>query len=98
MAYCSQSGAHRTTSGDCPSSVRTTQSIRSVAEPVDVRERAEAFIAALPADVVLSHVTAAQLWGLPLPRALEQQVALDVMRETTRGRIERQGCLSHTRR
>jgi hypothetical protein len=78
-----------------PQLLRTTQSVRSVAEPANVQERAASFLMALPADVTFSHVTAAQLWGLPLPRGLEEQVALDVMRETSRGRIVRQGCLSH---
>ena len=63
--------------------------------PANVRDRAQAYVAALPADVTFSHITAAQLWDLPLPLPLEEQVALDVMRETTRGRIERHGCISH---
>ena len=78
-----------------PQLVRTTRSVRSLAEPRNVRDRAQAYLAALPADVTFSHITAAQLWGLPLPLPLEEQVALDVMRETTRGRIERHGCISH---
>lgn len=64
-------------------------------EPSSVRERAAAFLVALPSDVVLSHVTAAQPWDLPLPRGLEDQVALDVMRESSRARIQRHGCISH---
>lgn len=78
-----------------PQLVRTTQSVRSVSEPTNARERAHAFRAALPPDVILSHVTAAQLWGLPLPLALQNQVELDVMRASDRGRIERRGCISH---
>ena len=74
---------------------RRTQSVRSLSDPTTTRERAAAFALALPEDCVFSHVTAAQLWGLPLPRTLEAQVALDVIRPTTRGRIERRGCISH---
>jgi hypothetical protein len=44
---------------------------------------------------VFSHVTAAQLWGLPLPADLEAQAELDVMRPTGRGLIERRGCRGH---
>ncbi len=74
---------------------RTTRSVRSIAEPTTTRQRAAAFALALPADVVFSHLTAAQLWGLPLPAHLEAQVALDVMRPSGSGRIERRGCVSH---
>ena len=42
--------------------------------------RARAFAAALPADVVFSHVTACQLWGLTLPDPLDHQSQLDVLR------------------
>ena len=78
-----------------PQLLRTTRSVRSVALPTNARERAASFRMALPDDVIFSHVTAAQLWGLPLPRGLENQVELDVMRDTSRGRIVRHGCLGH---
>ena len=72
-----------------------TQGVRSAARPVTTRERAELFALALPADCAFSHITAAQLWGLPLPRSMEGQEELDVIRATGRGRVERHGCLGH---
>lgn len=74
---------------------RVTQSVRSLDPPATTVDRAKAFALALPPDVVFSHVTAAQLWGLPLPLALEAQVVLDVMRPTGRGLVERHGCRGH---
>ena len=75
--------------------VRPTRSVRSTSEPAGTVERAAAFAVALPADCAFSHVTAAVLLGLPLPPALEGQLDLDVMRETSRPRIRRSGCLGH---
>ncbi|MCA1782478.1 MAG: hypothetical protein ABR500_08215 [Dermatophilaceae bacterium] len=60
--------------------------------------RAAAFALALPDDVVFSHVTAARLWGLPLPRCLESpgdHDPLHVMRITSRPAVERSGCVHH---
>lgn len=74
---------------------RVTRSVRSLGAVSTPRERAAAFALALPSDAVFSHVTAAQLWGLPLPKDLEGQVVLDVMRPSGRGLVERQGCLGH---
>ena len=74
---------------------RTTQGVRCVDEPSDTRARAAAFALALPADAAFSHVTAAQLWGLPLPAALERQVELDVIRPSNRNRVVRRGCRGH---
>ncbi|WP_377641228.1 hypothetical protein [Oryzobacter terrae] len=75
--------------------VRVTQSVRALESPSDVAARSAAFSLALPDDVVYSHITAARLWGLPLPRSLEAQVVLDVMRDTKRRPIERHGCRHH---
>jgi hypothetical protein len=74
---------------------RVTRTVRCLQAVSSTRERAAAFALALPSDVVFSHVTAAQLWNLPLPAALEAQVLLDVMRPTGRGLVERRGCLGH---
>ncbi|KRE61291.1 hypothetical protein [Nostocoides sp. Soil756] len=78
-----------------PQLLRTTRSVRSTAPLTELPERAAAFALALPPDVAFSHVTAARLWGLPLPAHLEEQGDLDVIRDTGRGRIERRGCISH---
>ena len=74
---------------------RQTQTVRTLTEPESAHERAALFALALPADCAFSHVTAAQLWGLPLPSAPEGQEDLDVIRATGRGRIERHGCIPH---
>lgn len=72
-----------------------TRSVRAVAQVETPVERARAFWLALPDDVVFSHVTACQVWDLPLPRLLEGQPTVDVIRETTRNRIRRSGCSGH---
>lgn len=59
---------------------RRTQTVRSAAGPTTTRERAALYLMALPPDCASSHVTAAQLWGLPLARAVEDQAELDVIR------------------
>lgn len=72
-----------------------TRAVR-VAEPASTPEqRARAFVVALPDDVVFSHVTACQLWGLDLPSQLEATTDLDVMRSTTDSQIRRRGCRGH---
>jgi hypothetical protein len=72
-----------------------TRSVRSAVPVDDVLARARAFRAALPDDVVFSHVTACQLWGLTLPDGVEGEAELDVLRETRRNRIRRTGCSGH---
>jgi hypothetical protein len=47
---------------------------------------------ALPPDVAFSHLTSARLWGLPLPRELEDG-PIDVMRATSVPRVRRRGCV-----
>jgi hypothetical protein len=61
--------------------------VRSTTEPATTRERAALFMLALPRDCAFSHITAAQLWGLPLARTVEAQDELAVIRDTGRGRI-----------
>ena len=63
--------------------------------PATVHERAAAFALGLPDDAAFSHVSAAQLLGLPLPTALEAQEVLDVMRPTSRAQVRRDGCRGH---
>lgn len=72
-----------------------TRSVRAVGQVDTTVDRARAFRVAMPEDVVFSHVTACQLWDLPLPMQLEGQVSLDVMRATARNRIRRSGCSGH---
>jgi hypothetical protein len=72
-----------------------TRSVRSVGVPSTPVERAAAFRVALPDDAVFSHVTACQLWRVSLPRQLEAQRDLDVMRATSRAQVRRSGCIGH---
>jgi hypothetical protein len=72
-----------------------TRAVR-VAEPPRTPElRARAFAVGLPDDVVFSHVTACQLWGLDLPSHLDAAMDLDVMRSSERSQIRRRGCRGH---
>lgn len=75
-----------------------TPSVRTMTPLQGLEERAAAFALALPDDVVFSHVTAARLWGLPLPRCLESHGDDDpmhVMRATRKSAVERSGCVHH---
>lgn len=74
---------------------RVTEGVRALVCPDTVTERARAFALALPDDAVFSHVSAAQLWGLPLPERLAARESLDVMRRTGRPPVERTGCVPH---
>lgn len=74
---------------------RPTHSVRTATAPESLRARAEAFAAALPDDAAFSHVTAALLLSLPLPRRLECQADLDVMRPSGVTPTRRRGCLGH---
>lgn len=46
--------------------------VRTAVPPSTYVERCGAFAARMPASQVFSHATAALLWGIPLPRALER--------------------------
>lgn len=74
---------------------RPTQAVRSVRPPASLEERATAFAAALPADAAFSHATAALLLGLPLPRPLEVEAGLHVIRPSWRSATRRRGCIGH---
>jgi hypothetical protein len=70
---------------------RPTHGVRTAGTVDSLIERAAATWVALPGDAAFSHATAAQLWGLPLPRDLEDG-PLTVMRSTASPRIRRVGC------
>ena len=74
---------------------RPTSSVRTLRPLREFPEYVGAFALALPDDVVFSHTTAARLWRIPLPRALDEDRGLHVMRATARSRIVRKGCVSH---
>lgn len=72
-----------------------TRGVRSIDPIRDTSAAVGAFALALPSDVVFSHTTAARLWGLWLPRRLQGEHGLHVMRATGRPPIERSGCVPH---
>src|SRR5580765_1014851 len=73
-----------------------TRGVRVAEVPETILARVDAFDVGLPKDAAFSHVTAAQLWDLPLPRGLEDRQILDVMRATGLPQTRRLGC--HGRR
>jgi len=52
--------------------------VRTDSAPSSVRRLCEAYAARMPASQYFSHVTAAQLWGFPLPRHVEAPSPLHV--------------------
>ena len=60
-------------SGTTPGALRSTRlaapfhGVRSTFEPVDTRTRCHAYAAKMRRDAVFSSVTAARLWGIPMP-------------------------------
>ena len=69
---------------------------RSAGVEIDLVAHATSFASVLPADVAFSHLTAARLHGLPTPKPWPgTDEALDVMRDRSRPRVERAGCVSH---
>ena len=71
-----------------------TRGLRSLDEPEDVVDLARAFAHVLPDDVAFSHLTACELWNLPMPEHGTEPV-LHVMRNTERARIRRAQCQGH---
>ena len=69
--------------------------VRTLSIPTTVRGRARAVALATPPDAAFSHVSAAQLLHLPLPRDLESQALFDVMRPTSVAQVRRDGCRGH---
>lgn len=80
--------------------VHPTRGAHTAADPETLVERARAFQVAMPTDRAFSHLTAAVLWGLPLPGALEGQAAgveapLHVIAPTRDGMVHRRGVVGH---
>jgi hypothetical protein len=77
-----------------------TRGVRAPAAPATLVERAAAFTLGMPGDRAFSHLTAALLWGLPLPLAVEQAAAVDgaplhVIAPTGAGMAKRFGVVGH---
>lgn len=72
-----------------------TRGSRVKSEPKTLTERALAYLVALRAPVAVSHISAALVWGLPLPAVLERQSDIDVMCGQRSGPVRRDGCIGH---
>jgi GNAT superfamily N-acetyltransferase len=80
--------------------VHPTRGAHALGEPEALVERASAYQVAMPRERAFSHLTAALLWGLPLPRALErrataQDAPLHVIAPTRDGMAVRAGVVGH---
>ena len=74
---------------------RPFRGVRSVAPPTNLIERAEALRCVLPDLTAFSHVTSAQLQGLPLSYALEADDRLHVCRPIETTHLRRRGVVGH---
>lgn len=72
-----------------------TRGVRTVELPATVLECARAFAAAAPEDFAFSHVTAAQLLGIPLPYAVEDDCLVHIVTPTAANRIRRREVRGH---
>ena len=74
---------------------RPAHGVRRMGSIEDLTQRALATILVLPASSALSHVTAARILGLPLPRRWTPTEPLHVMNVTAAARTRRAGCEGH---
>jgi hypothetical protein len=72
-----------------------TRGVRSVKLPTTVFEQAQSFVAAAPKDFAFSHVTAAQLLGIPLPYAVEDDLRIHIVTPTAANRVRRPEVWGH---
>lgn len=63
--------------------------------PEDLRNRAEAHAVVLPEGAAFSHLTAAQLHGLPLSYAMEEDFRLHVISSIAEPQVRRAGVVGH---
>ena len=72
-----------------------TRGVRAVDLPTTIVEQARAFAAAAPTEFAFSHVTAAQLLGIPLPYAVEAECLVHIVTPTSANRIRRAEVQGH---
>lgn len=80
---------------DSPALFRPTRGVRAIEPPADLLERAAGLLPVLPFDAAFSHVTAAQLLGLPLSYAVEEDERLHVTMTLDTRRMRRPGVVAH---
>ena len=74
---------------------RSTHGVRRFGETASLVQLAEATRLVLPVGSAFSHLTAARLLGLPVPRRWSMTEPLDVMNVTAAAKIRRAGCTGH---
>jgi len=72
-----------------------TRGVRTTEPPSNVVELARSFAVAAPVDFAFSHVTAAQLLGIPLPYAVEADCRVHIVTATAANRIRRVDVQGH---
>lgn len=72
-----------------------TRGVRISSLPTSDAERARAFAVAAPTDFAFSHVTAAQLLGIPLPYAVEDDCLIHIVTPTPANRVRRPEVCGH---
>ncbi|NUO90265.1 MAG: hypothetical protein HOQ18_05495 [Dermatophilaceae bacterium] len=72
-----------------------THGVRAAELPTTLLERVRAFAAVAPGDFAFSHVTAAQLLGIPLPYAVEDDGLVHIVTPTAANRIRREDVRGH---
>lgn len=80
--------------------VHPTRGVHALTAPETLVERAAALQVGMPRDRAFSHLTAALLWGLPLPTGLEvsagaDDASLHVIAPTADGMAQRVGVVGH---
>ena len=80
--------------------VHPTHGVHSLKAPDRLVQRLAAYQVAMPGERAFSHLTAAVLWGLPLPHWIESaagelEATVDVMAPTRDGRAHREGVRGH---
>jgi hypothetical protein len=72
-----------------------TRGVRSAELPTTVLEQARSFAVAAPGEFAFSHVTAAQLLGIPLAYAVEADCLVHIVTSTAANRIRRPEVRGH---
>lgn len=72
-----------------------TRGVRSWSVPETLLDRARSFATGVVGDFAFSHITAAQLLGIPLSYSVEDDPRLHIIRPTTANRVRRDGIAGH---
>ena len=74
---------------------RVAHGLCVVGDPGEPDARPRLMRAALPTQMAYSHITAARLWGLPVPGCVPAERGLDVMTTAARGPVSRKGVIPY---